>query len=89
MQSDNGNNSNGQEQPEKAYADRRVADMNLHAELYNTNHHDQSISKLVERQIVENLRFQYVQRRRECLYDANKHARLREAIIIKNELLVR
>jgi hypothetical protein len=38
---------------------------------------------------VENLRFQYVQRRRECLYDANEHARLCEAIIIKNELLVR
>ncbi len=80
-----GNDSDGQEEPEKAYVERRAAEMNLHAELYNTNHHDQRISER-ERKILENLRFQYVQRRWECLYDADEHARLCEAII--NELVV-
>ncbi len=85
QQSDDGNDSDGQEEPEKAYDERRAAEMNLHAELYNTHHHDQRISKR-ERKILENLRFQYVQCRWECLYDADEHARLCEAII--NELVV-
>ncbi len=86
QESDSGNDldEQQQEEPEQAYVDRRVAEMNLHAEVYNTNHRDERISDH-ERQILESLRFQYVQRRWECLYDANEHARLREAII--NELL--
>ena len=84
-QSDDGKDLDQQEEPEQAYVNRRVAEMNLHAKLYNTNHRDERISDR-ERQILESLRFQYVQRRWECLYDVNEHARLREAII--NKLLV-
>ena len=51
-QEDDGNNSDGQEEPEQAYVNRRVAEMNLHAELYNTNHHDERISER-ERQVLE------------------------------------
>ena len=81
---DDSNDLDGQEEPEQAYVNRRVAEMNLHANLYNTNHHDERISDR-ERQVLESLRFQYVQRRWECLYDANEHARLRDAIV--NELM--
>ena len=77
---DNSNDLDRQEEPEQAYVNRRVAEMNLHANLYNTNHHDERISDR-ERQVLESLRFQYVQRRWECLYDANEHARLRDAIM--------
>ena len=86
QQSDDSNDSDRQVEPEQVYVDRRVALMNLHAEPYNTNHRDERISER-ERQILETLRFQDVQRRWECLYDANEHARLRDAII--NELQVR
>ena len=55
QQSNDSSDSDGQEEPEKAYVDRTVAEMNLHAKLYNTNH-DQRISKR-EQQILENLRF--------------------------------
>lgn len=84
-QSDNGNVSEQDwEEHEQAYVDRRVAEMNLHSILYNRNNHDETISDH-ERQILESLRIQYVQRRWECLYDSNEHARLREAIM--NELV--
>ena len=82
QQSNDGNDSDGQEEPEEAYVDRRAAKMNLHAGLYNTYHQDQRISER-EQQILENLRFQYVQCWWECLYDANEHARLREVIVNK------
>ena len=37
QQSDeDGNDSDRQEEPEKAYVEQRAAEMNLHAELYNT-----------------------------------------------------
>jgi hypothetical protein len=88
--SDDGNNGNDmdvQEEPEQAYVNRRVAEMSLHADLYNTTHYDERISER-ERQVLENLRFQYVQHRWECLYDANEHGRLSKAISI-NEFLVR
>ena len=83
---DDGANMEGPEEPEQAYVDRRVAEMNLHAHMFNTTHHDERISDH-ERQVLESLRLQYVQRRWECLYDPNEHARLREAIM--NELQVR
>ncbi|KAI2495694.1 hypothetical protein MHU86_18825 [Fragilaria crotonensis] len=76
---DDSNDLDGREEPEQTYVNRRVAEMNFHANLYNT-HHDERISNR-ERQILESLRFQYVQRRWECLYDANEHARLRDAIM--------
>ncbi|KAI2500464.1 Ribosomal protein-like protein [Fragilaria crotonensis] len=81
---DDSNNLDGREEPEQTYVNRRVAEMNFHANLYNSNHHDERISDR-ERQILESLRFQYVQRHWECLYDANEHARLRDAIM--NELM--
>jgi hypothetical protein len=80
-QCDHGNDSQVDgEEHEQAYVDRRVAEMNLHAHLYNRNNHDERISDR-ERQILESLRIQYVQRRWECLYDSNEHNRLREAIM--------
>ena len=77
------------EEPEQAYVNRRVAEMNLHAQMgYDTmtRHHDTRISDQ-ERKVLESLRLQYVQRRWECLYDAIEHARLRQAIM--SELQVR
>jgi hypothetical protein len=52
QQSDDGNDSDGQEESEKAYVEWGAAEMNLHAELYNTNHHDPRISER-ERKILE------------------------------------
>ena len=80
-QSDDGNVSEqDREEHEQAHVDRRVAEMNLHSILYNKNNHDETISDH-ERQILESLQIQYVQRRWECLYDSNEHARLCEAIM--------
>ncbi len=81
LQSNDG--SDGEEEQEQAYVDCRVAEMNLHAHLFNTNNRDERMSDH-ECQILKSLRFQYVQRCWECLYDSEEHARLREAII--NEL---
>ena len=60
LQSDDG--SNGEEEQEQLYVDRRVAEMNFHAHLYNTNNRDERMSDH-ECQILKSLRFQYVQRR--------------------------
>ncbi|KAI2509348.1 Plant transposon protein [Fragilaria crotonensis] len=69
------------DEAEQVYVDRRVAEMQLHAQLYETNNeHDHTITDR-ERQVLESLRIQYVQRRWECLYDLQEHHRLRDSIM--------
>jgi Plant transposon protein len=69
------------DEAEQVYVDRRVAEMQLHEELYGTNNHQDHRMTDRERQVLESLRFQYVQRRWECLYDLQEHHRLRNAIM--------
>ena len=60
LQSDDG--SDGEEEQEQAHVDHQVAEMNLHAHLYNTNNCDERMRDH-EYKILKSLRFQYVQRR--------------------------
>jgi hypothetical protein len=63
LQCDDG--TDGEEEQEQAYVDRRAAEMKIHAHLYNTNNCDERMSDH-ECQILKSIRFQYVQRRCEC-----------------------
>ena len=82
LQSDDG--TDGEEEQEQAYVDRRAAEMKIHAHMYNTNNCDERMSDHDECQILKSLCFQYMQHCWECLYDSEEHTRLREAIM--NEL---
>ena len=70
------------DEAEQVYVDRRVAEMRLHAELYGTNNQQDHTMTDHECQILQSLRYQYVQRRWECLYDVtHEHLRLRDSIM--------
>jgi hypothetical protein len=69
------------DEEEQVYVNRRVAEMQLHAQLYETNNEQDHRITDRERQVLESLRFQYVQRRWECLYDLQEHHRLRDSIM--------
>ena len=72
------------EEAEQEHVNRRVAEIELHKHLYGINteerlrRHNEDVADAA---ILESLRFQYVQRRWECLYDAEEHHRLRDAIL--------
>jgi hypothetical protein len=72
------------EEAEQEHVNRRVAEMELHKNLYGINtderlhRHNEDVANAA---ILKSLRFQYVQRRWECLYDAKEHRRLRNAIL--------
>ena len=61
--------------------DYRVAEMQLHAQLYGANNQQDHRMTDRERQVLDLLRFQYAQRRWECLYDLHEHLRLRNSIM--------
>ncbi len=72
------------EEAERAHVNRRVAEMELHKHLYGMNNADlarQNRNDPEAAAILEFMRLQYIQRRWECLYDAQEHHRLRGAII--------
>lgn len=67
---------------EQVYVDQRDAEMQLHYQLYETNDQQDHRMTDCERQILESLRFQYVQPRWACLYDLHQeHLRLRDSIV--------
>jgi hypothetical protein len=72
------------EEAEQEHVNRRVAEMELHKNLYGINtderlhRHNEDVANAAT---LKSLRFQYVQRRWECLYDAKEHRRLRNAIL--------
>ena len=62
---------------QQVYVDRRVAEVRLHAELYGLNHQQDHTMTNRECQLLESLRYQYMQRGWECLFDLHEHLRLR------------
>jgi hypothetical protein len=73
----------GQE-AEQEHVNRRVAEMELHRQLYGVNTEQRQRRRnddVVNAHVLDSLKFQYLQRRWECLYDADEHHRLRSAIM--------
>jgi hypothetical protein len=66
-------------EPEQVHVNRRVAEMSLHRRLHELNNSASVHCNHQERAIVDSLKFQYAQRRWDCLYDGAEHNRLREA----------
>lgn len=72
-----GDDDNGShEEPEQLHVNRRVAEMDLHRRLNQSNSID---CEERDKGVLDTLRFHYAQRRWECLYDNEEHHRLREA----------
>jgi hypothetical protein len=65
-------------EPEQQHVNRRMAEMELHRQLYEINRGDGHLS-YQQKAMIDSLRFQYVQRRSECLYNAEEHHRLKNA----------
>jgi hypothetical protein len=72
------------QEAEQEHVNRRVAEMELHKQLYGVNTEEMQHRRnddVVHAQILKPLKFQNLQRRWECLYDADEHHRLRNAIM--------
>ena len=79
LENDEGNTvAAGGLEPEQQHVNRRMAEMELHRQLYEINRGDGHLS-YQQKAMIDSLRFQYVQRRSECLYNAEEHHRLKNA----------
>ncbi len=68
--------NNEQEQRD---VDRRMAEIDLHRRLYDTTDAGRHTLTDQQKAVLDSTRFQYAQRRWECLYDRTEHHRLRDA----------
>ena len=66
---------------EQHYVDRRMAEIDLHRRMYATTDADSQLLTDQQKAVLDSTRFQYAQRRWECLYDRTEHHRLRDACI--------
>ena len=66
---------------EQQYVNRRMAEMDLHRHFHDMHNNANNALTNRQKEVLHTLRFQYAQRRWECLYDRNEHHRLRNACI--------
>ncbi len=59
----------------------RMAEMDLHRHFYEMHNADRHVLTSQQKAVLDAMRFQYAQRRWECLYDRAEHHRLRDACI--------
>ena len=69
------------EEQEQHDVNRRMAEMDLHRHFYAMHNNERHVLTEQQRAVLDAMRFQYAQRRWECLYDRAEHHRLRDACI--------
>ena len=64
---------------EQLDVNRRLVELDLHRRLYDVPNAERNVPTPQQKMVIDGMRFQYAQRRWECLYDRDEHHRLRNA----------